>query len=94
MARIVTKRKVNKVLNFLNNSPIGFAAEDSILEIRGNKEIKIEGCKRILDFSQKVIKILTNKMSIKFSGKHMTIKCITSDSLLITGFINNIEFNT
>ena len=90
----IVKDKAKRIFNFIDNSPINFATEESIIEVRGNKEIKIEGCKRILDFSQEAIKILTKRMSIKFSGRNLTIKCLTLDSLLITGFINSIEFNT
>lgn len=90
----MSKEKIKNFLNILNNSPLNFANENSNFEIIGNKEIKIEGCRKILDFSDKNIKILAKSMSVNFSGRNLTIKCLTSDSLLINGFINNIEFFT
>lgn len=90
----MAKEKINKFLNLLKSSPIGFATESSNFEIIGNKEVKIEGCKRILKFSKESIKISTAGMSANFLGRNLRIKCLTPDSLLIQGFINNIEFNT
>ena len=85
--------KIKKKIDTLKNSPISFATENSNIEMRGNREVKIEGCKRILHFSDDNIKISTKGMIINFFGKNLTIKCMTLDSLLIQGFINNIEFN-
>lgn len=88
------KEKTKKFLNLLNNSPLNFANENSNFEIIGNKEVKIEGCRKILDFSDKNIKILAKNMSVSFSGRNLNIKCLTQDSLLISGFMNSIEFYT
>ena len=88
------KEKTKKFLNILNNSSLNFANENSNFEIIGNKEVKIEGFKKILDFSDNNIKILAKNMSVNFSGRNLNIKCLTQDSLLINGFINNIEFYT
>ena len=88
------KEKTKKFLNLLNNSPLNFANENSNFEIIGNKEVKIEGFRKILDFSDNNIKILAKNMYVNFSGRNLNIKCLTQDSLLIIGFINNIEFYT
>ena len=88
------KEKTKKFLNILNNSPLSFASENSNFEIIGNKEAKIEGCRKILDFSDEYIKISAKNMYVNFSGRNLNIKCLTQDSLLISGFINNIEFYT
>ena len=84
--------KIKDLFNHLKDSQIGFAIENSNIEIRGNREVKIEGCKRILSFSDDIIKISTRGMLINFHGKNLTIKCMNPDSLLIQGFIINIEF--
>lgn len=84
--------KIKNLFNHLKDSQIGFAIENSNIEIRGNREIKVEGCKRILSFSDDLIKISTKGMLINFHGKNLTIKCMTPDSLLIQGFIINIKF--
>ena len=64
------------------------------LEIKGNREAIVEGCKSIAAYDENVIKINMNKMSICFFGRNMEIKCMTSDSLIIHGFITSIEFIT
>lgn len=84
--------KIKNLFNHLKDSQVGFAIESSNIEIRGNREIRIEGCNRILSFSDDLIKISTKGMLVNFHGKNLTIKCMTSDSLLIQGLIINIEF--
>ena len=86
-------QKLKNLVKIFENSPMGFAMQNYNLEVRGNKEVKIEGCKKILSLSQECIKISTNEMYISIFGKNLKIKCLTYDSLLIQGFINKIEFN-
>lgn len=88
------QKKINKIFNFIYNSPMSFALESSNFEIRGNKEVKVEGCKKILNLSKECIKISAKGMFVSFFGRNLHIKCLTYDSLIIKGFINKIEFNT
>ena len=85
--------KIKNAINNFRNSSIGFTTENSNIEMRGNREVKIEGLTKILIFSDDNIKVSAKRMIINFLGKSLTIKCMTLDSLLIQGFINNIEFS-
>lgn len=85
--------KIKKIFKMFENSPMSFTLESSNLEIRGNKEVKLEGCKKILFLSQDCIKVSVKGMYVSFYGKNLKIKCLTYDSLLIQGFINKVEFN-
>ena len=64
------------------------------LEINGNNEVIVEGCKSIVEYDENIIKISTKKMFIQFLGRNLRIKCLNTDSLVIQGFITSIEFMT
>ncbi len=87
-------QKFKNLVKIFENSPMSFTMQNYNLEVRENKEAKIEGFKKILSLSQECIRISTKNMYISISGRNLKIKCLTYDSLLIQGFINKIEFNT
>ena len=62
------------------------------MELHGNREAIVEGCSGILEYDIKVIRINTSGMIISFKGRGLKIKCITDSSLIVTGYITNIEF--
>lgn len=63
-------------------------------ELNGNREVVVDGCKGILEYDENIIKLNTGKMVTKFLGRHLNIKCLTPDSLVIEGLITSIEFIT
>ncbi len=89
-------RKIGKLccIENLKNFSTDIILNSVNLEMKGNREAIIEGCKSIATYDENVIKINMNKMSICFFGRNMGIKCMTSDSLIIHGFITSIEFIT
>lgn len=64
------------------------------MEINGNTEVVVEGCGGVLEYDTDVVRIKTGKMSVRFTGRGLVIKCLTADSLVVTGFIMGIEFLT
>jgi sporulation protein YqfC len=86
-----TQQKGFGKFNFFGN-PVKFATESAHMEINGNREVRIEGCRKILEYNKNKIRILTKSTSISFNGRNLKINCLTSDSLLIEGFIKSIEF--
>ncbi len=62
------------------------------MEINGNTEVVLEGCGGVLEYDTDVVRIKAGKMNIKFTGRGLVIKCLTADSLVVTGFIMGIEF--
>lgn len=83
-----SKKKLKEIL-----IPSIMDLKSSQIEILGNNEAIIEGCKGILEYEEDVIKLNLGKMSVKFCGKNLTVKCMNNDSVILSGFISNIEFN-
>ena len=62
------------------------------IEMTGNRRIIIEGSTGVLLYERESIKINTNKMVISFSGRGLTVRCISDSCVEIDGFITAIEF--
>lgn len=65
-----------------------------LIEMIGNRQITLEGSTGILLYETDNIKINTQKMIISFSGRGLTVKCISSSCVEIEGFITAVEFMT
>ncbi|BED93015.1 MAG: YabP/YqfC family sporulation protein [Candidatus Paraimprobicoccus trichonymphae] len=64
------------------------------LEMNGNREVIVEGCRNILEYDDHMIKISFKNMSAMFLGRNLSIKCLDTNSLVINGFIISVEFIT
>lgn len=64
----------------------------SHMEINGNQEVIVEGCSGVLEYDTDVVRIKTAKMTVRFTGRGLVIKCLTADSLVVTGYLTGIEF--
>lgn len=62
------------------------------MEINGNREVVLEGCQGVLEYDTDVVRVKTEKMVIRFSGRCLVIRCLTADSLVVQGFLTGIEF--
>lgn len=63
-----------------------------LFELKGNKEIVIEGSKGVIEYTDELIRINTTIGLVCFRGRNLNLKCITSGELIINGFILSIEF--
>lgn len=74
--------------------PMASVLDLTHFELNGNREVVVDGCKGILEYDENIVRLSTGKMITKFLGRHLNIKCLTPDSLVIEGVITNIEFIT
>ena len=63
------------------------------IEISDNTSATIEGCKGVVEYSTKVIRVNLGKYIVSFVGRNMNLKYISSSSLIVEGFFLNIEFS-
>ena len=87
-------QKAKKLLSDWNKSPLVDMLSPTRIEFKSNKEVIIEGCKSIDQYDENMVKIKVTKMTILFFGRNLELKCMTSDSLVIYGFITSVEFVT
>jgi sporulation protein YqfC len=64
----------------------------SHMELNGNREAVVEGCGGVLEYDETVVRVRTPNHVIRFTGRGLTIRCLTADALVVTGYITGIEF--
>lgn len=62
-------------------------------EMNSNREVIVEGSRGVLEYSTEIIRINTACMVVAFKGRNLNVKCISPQSLIITGFILSVEFS-
>ena len=63
------------------------------IEIEGNREFILDGCKGILEYSDERIKICTNTNAVGVAGEDLSIVSYTDEQILISGSIVSIDFS-
>lgn len=81
------KKAENKRMHKGNSLPMS-----SYMEIKGNREVVVEGCRGVLEYDTDVVRVRAGRMTLRFTGRCLVIRCLTADSLVVEGFITGIEF--
>lgn len=84
-------KAAQKISRLLEIPTVSFGG-DAQIELSGNKEAIIEGCQGILEYDENLVKLSLGKLAIKFTGRNLTIRSMTQSSVVVEGFIVNIEF--
>lgn len=62
------------------------------IHIYGNKEVLLEGCSGIIEYTAEIIKINMGKGTVSFLGKNLFITMLEEKNITINGEISSIEF--
>lgn len=65
-----------------------------IVTAMGRNEVCIENYKGILEYNDKLIKILSKVGTIRIEGKNLNISYFTNDEMRITGMVSAITYIT
>ncbi len=82
------EQKVEQILEL----PVGAISSNARLEVLGNRQAIVEGCKGILEYDQEVIRLHTDTGILRFCGRNLSLNCLTEDSAVVSGYIMSIEF--
>lgn len=63
-----------------------------LITLIGKEEMTIENFKGILEYSEDGVRISTSAGIVRLEGKKLLLKQITSDSIVIVGLIDKVEF--
>ena len=91
-AEIPGKYKADRLAEILS-LPQGTFKNFPSIQIRGNREIIIDGCTGLLSYEQSKILLETKYCRICISGRTLTLNNLTKNILAVRGFIRNVEFN-
>lgn len=62
------------------------------IEIRGNKEVLIDGMSTIIDFSQERIVVLVRNKKVAINGKKLSLITMNDQRISIEGIIKSLEY--
>lgn len=62
------------------------------IEMSGNREVIVEGCIGVLEYTEKMIALNTGKLTVKLCGCDMTIISMQGSQAIIKGVITCVEF--
>ena len=62
------------------------------IELCGNREASVEGCKGVLEYSDCSVSLNTGKLTVKFCGSDLTITAMQDGNAVIKGIITCIDF--
>jgi len=80
--------KLAEALSF----PQGTFKNFPTIQIRGNREITIDGCTGLLSYEEENILLETKYCRINIIGRTLTLSNLTKSVLAIRGFIKTVEF--
>lgn len=63
------------------------------LEIRGRNIVIINGCKRILEYSPKKMRLAIKESSISVSGERLVCSTYHDGAICVEGYIESISFD-
>ena len=67
---------------------------DAHIEMNGNREATLEGCRGILEYTEGVVRLSADRMIVRFVGRDLELRSLTSSTVVVTGFIASVEFST
>lgn len=70
----------------------GLMKQEVHLEFNGNREVIIEECSGILEYSEQQVRVNTAHYILRFQGKKLQISAMTHDSIVLSGHIDRLEF--
>ena len=53
----------------------------------------MEGCRGVLEYDTDVVRVRAGRMTLRFTGRCLVIRCLTADSLVVEGFITGLNFS-
>ncbi|MEG0770935.1 MAG: YabP/YqfC family sporulation protein [Clostridia bacterium] len=81
--------KIAKVLDL----PSELFTKGAKIEINGNTEMILDGCKGILNYDDTNLKISTGNGTIDIIGSELYVKSFLDQNMLISGYIKALELN-
>ena len=85
------KEKINFIENkndFLNNERL----KGAHIHIFSNKEIVIDGCEGIFEYSESYIKLNLCKWTLIINGSMLNISGFDNDMITVSGTVSSVEF--
>ncbi len=83
------KREKNQIKNKLLAEMF---VDEPRIEMAGNREIIIDGCKGVVEYTENNIRISLGENVLSLSGDNLLIQSFDNDVVIINGQISDIDF--
>ena len=90
--KLMKKQKIDVVTEFLA-LPVDTMRNFPTIQIRGNREIVIDGCNSLLSYDSASVVIDTRFCRIDINGKELKLRNFNDKIISVKGLIRKIEFN-
>ena len=84
--------KVKKAILQILDLPEYSVTQGMRIEINSDREAVIENCRSVLEYTPETVRLLTPKVTVKFTGKELCIENMSRSSAMVRGKINSLEF--
>lgn len=86
------ERNLSSKLNNILNLPPHITTNQPQFQLSSNRELVIEGCFGLVDYSSEMITIRTSKYCVTIYGRGLTLQYLEQTIVQIKGFITKLEF--
>ncbi len=88
MKRKTVSEKVEKALDI----PVGALSKAARMEVSGNRQVLIEGCRGIVKYDEDQIQVRTADGTVRFTGRELCMTSLNPACAVITGRLLSLEF--
>ncbi len=69
----------------------GWVYLDTYLHLRGNQELRVENCIRILEYNEVLVRLQTRDMILEIWGTHLRVYDYNDNSVIVRGTISSVS---
>lgn len=91
----MARKKGSKATEYIGRAlemPPGTMSKTCNMQLSGNREALVDGCRGLLEYSDECIRINAGNGIVKFVGRGLEIRSLSDTTAVVAGFILNIEF--
>ena len=66
--------------------------ENAFMEMRGDREILIDGCSMLLEYNEEAVVLLLGKQKLKICGEKLCMDLLNESRMAVSGKIDSVEF--
>ena len=63
------------------------------IELSGNREAVVDGCRGVLEYSRESIRLSCGEMKVCFTGRGLELRNLRRDCAIVDGYILSVAFN-
>ena len=83
---------LSEKLNDTFEIPQTAQAKTAQIELAGNREAVVDGCRGILQYEDTTVRIAAGELIVRFTGRDLCICTMQSGQIRITGLIAGVDF--